>query len=204
MRVVLVLFVCVVAAAVSLGARQAAVQSLYSLKVPALSGESVDSKNYEGKVTLVVNVASQCGFTPQDKGLQQLHTELSPRGFSVLGFPSNDFGAQEPGTATEIESLLRKELRCDVSDVLEGRHQSGSRPVLGVPRSSARPATCRSGTSASTSSGRTAKSSPSSRARSRRTRPSCGRRSKRHWGRPRSTAVWPCCRRSQMNDTGLV
>jgi len=108
MRVVLVLFVCVAAAAVSLGARQAAVQSLYSLKVPALSGESVDLKKYEGKVTLVVNVASQCGFTPQYKGLQQLHTELSPRGFSVLGFPSNDFGAQEPGSATEIKAFCEK------------------------------------------------------------------------------------------------
>ena len=98
----------VVVAAVSLGARQAAVQSLYSLKVPALSGESVDLKKYEGKVTLVVNVASQCGFTPQYKGLQQLHTELSPRGFSVLGFPSNDFGGQEPGTATEIKAFCER------------------------------------------------------------------------------------------------
>jgi glutathione peroxidase len=108
MRVVLVLIVCVVAAAVSLGARQAAVQSLYSLKVPALSGETVDLKKFEGKVTLVVNVASQCGFTPQYKGLQQLQTDLSSRGFTVLGFPSNDFGGQEPGTATEIKSFCEK------------------------------------------------------------------------------------------------
>ena len=81
--------------------------SFYALKTTALSGAPVDLKSYEGKVTLVVNTASQCGFTPQYKGLQALHTELAPKGFSVLGFPSNDFGQQEPGTAEEIATFCK-------------------------------------------------------------------------------------------------
>ena len=62
-------------------------------------------KEYEGKVALVVNTASKCGFTPQYKGLQALYSELSPRGFVILGFPSNDFGGQEPGTSEEIKQF---------------------------------------------------------------------------------------------------
>jgi glutathione peroxidase len=83
----------------------AAVNSLYDLKTTTLAGKSVDLKDYAGKVTLVVNVASKCGYTPQYKGLQALYTELAPRGFVILGFPSNDFGGQEPGTAEEIKTF---------------------------------------------------------------------------------------------------
>jgi glutathione peroxidase len=79
--------------------------SFYALSATRLSGEPVALKEYEGKVALVVNTASQCGFTPQYQGLQQLHTELAPRGFTVLGFPSNDFGGQEPGSAEEIKKF---------------------------------------------------------------------------------------------------
>jgi len=82
--------------------------SFYGLKTTALSGAPVDLKTYDGKVTLVVNTASQCGFTPQYKGLQALHSELAPRGFSVLGFPSNDFGGQEPGSAQEIKTFCER------------------------------------------------------------------------------------------------
>ncbi len=56
-------------------------------------------RQYEGKVLLIVNTASKCGFTPQYEGLEALHRELAPRGFAVLGFPCNQFGAQEPGDA---------------------------------------------------------------------------------------------------------
>ena len=59
-------------------------------------------------MTLVVNTASECGYTPQYEGLEQLHRELSPKGFSVLGFPSNDFGGQEPGSAQQIAEFCRK------------------------------------------------------------------------------------------------
>jgi glutathione peroxidase len=100
--------IVVLAAAASAGQGGAVPGSLYELRTTALNGTPVDLKAYEGKVTLVVNTASQCGFTPQYKGLQALHTELAPRGFSVLGFPSNDFGGQEPGSAQEIKTFCEK------------------------------------------------------------------------------------------------
>jgi len=79
--------------------------SFYALSTTKLSGEPVGLKAYEGKVALVVNTASKCGFTPQYKGLQALYSELSPRGFVILGFPSNDFGGQEPGSSEEIKQF---------------------------------------------------------------------------------------------------
>lgn len=86
----------------------AAVESLYALDATTLEGARAALSQYSGNVTLVVNVASQCGYTPQYAGLQKLHEELKPRGFSVLGFPSNDFGGQEPGSAEEIRGFCRK------------------------------------------------------------------------------------------------
>jgi glutathione peroxidase len=71
----------------------------------SLAGEDVSLKQFEGKVLLIVNTASKCGFTPQYRGLEALHRELSPRGFAVLGFPCNQFGGQEPGDAGEIEEF---------------------------------------------------------------------------------------------------
>jgi glutathione peroxidase len=82
--------------------------SFYSLKTTTLTGKPADLSQYAGKVTLVVNVPSKCGYTPQYKGLEALHQELQGKGFSVLGFPSNDFGGQEPGSAEEIESFCQK------------------------------------------------------------------------------------------------
>ncbi len=82
--------------------------SLYDLTVPALDGNPFDLGQLRGKVTLAVNVASECGFTPQYAGLQQLHDRLSARGFSVLGFPSNEFGGQEPGSAEQIHSFCER------------------------------------------------------------------------------------------------
>ena len=85
----------------------AAVSSLYDLRTVTLLGEPADLGSYRGKVTLVVNVASACGYTPQYEGLEKLHRELAGKGFAVLGFPSNDFGGQEPGTAQEIATFCR-------------------------------------------------------------------------------------------------
>ena len=82
--------------------------SLYSLKTTALDGKPADLTQYKGKVALAVNVASQCGLTPQYAGLEKLHEELKGRGFTVLGFPSNDFGGQEPGTPEEISTFCKK------------------------------------------------------------------------------------------------
>ncbi len=81
--------------------------SFYSLKTESLDGQPVDLSSYQGKVTLVVNVASMCGYTPQYAGLEKLHGELKDRGFAVLGFPSNDFGGQEPGSSEQIASFCR-------------------------------------------------------------------------------------------------
>ncbi len=82
--------------------------SLYDLKTQTLLGKPADLGEYRGKVTLVVNVASYCGYTPQYKGLEALHRELKDKGFAVLGFPSNDFGEQEPGSAEEIATFCRR------------------------------------------------------------------------------------------------
>jgi glutathione peroxidase len=80
-------------------------ESFYDMKTTTLAGKPAELKEYAGKVALVVNVASKCGYTPQYKGLQALYTEMAPKGFVILGFPSNDFGGQEPGTAEEIKSF---------------------------------------------------------------------------------------------------
>jgi glutathione peroxidase len=82
--------------------------SLYDLKVTTLAGKPADLADYRGRVTLVVNVASQCGYTPQYAGLEKLYRELAPKGVVILGFPSNDFGGQEPGTAEEIGQFCQK------------------------------------------------------------------------------------------------
>lgn len=93
---------------VAVAVTHAQTPSLYDLKTETLQGQPADLAAYRGKVTLVVNTASECGYTPQYEGLEQLHRELSGKGFSVLGFPSNDFGAQEPGTAQQIAEFCRR------------------------------------------------------------------------------------------------
>ena len=82
--------------------------NLYALKVPALDGKVADLSQYRGKVTLVVNVASECGFTPQYAGLEKLWKEYQGKGLVVLGFPSNEFGKQEPGDAEQIQAFCTK------------------------------------------------------------------------------------------------
>src|SRR5258708_25552598 len=77
---------------------------IYDFKASSLAGKEVPLKRFEGQVLLIVNTASACGFTPQYKGLEALHRELAPRGFAVLGFPCNQFRAQEPSDATPIQS----------------------------------------------------------------------------------------------------
>ena len=101
-------FLALCAAVIASTAAMAQQTSLYSLKTETLQGKPADLGAYRGKVTLVVNTASECGYTPQYEGLEALHRELSPKGFSVLGFPSNDFGGQEPGTAQQIEEFCKK------------------------------------------------------------------------------------------------
>jgi glutathione peroxidase len=78
---------------------------IYDFTATSLAGEDVPLKRYEGQVLLIVNTASACGFTPQYKGLEALQRTLGARGFSVLGFPCNQFGGQEPGDAKQIEQF---------------------------------------------------------------------------------------------------
>ena len=94
-------------AAVSLGTVAFAepVMSFFELKTNRLNGAPENLSTYKGKVVLVVNTASECGYTPQYAGLEKLYADLKGRGFVILGFPSNDFGSQEPGTATEIRQF---------------------------------------------------------------------------------------------------
>ncbi|GKQ54733.1 glutathione peroxidase [Bradyrhizobium sp. Ce-3] len=79
--------------------------TVFDFTAKSLAGDDMPLRQFEGQVLLIVNTASACGFTPQYKGLQELHAGLSPRGFAVLGFPCNQFGAQEPGTAAQIATF---------------------------------------------------------------------------------------------------
>ena len=81
---------------------------IYDFKAKSLAGEDIALKRFEGQVLLIVNTASACGFTPQYRGLETLYQALHPRGFSVLGFPCNQFGNQEPGDAKQIEQFCTK------------------------------------------------------------------------------------------------
>jgi glutathione peroxidase len=78
---------------------------IYDFSVKDIHGKTVRLDRYRGKVMLIVNTASKCGFTPQYKGLEALHQKLAGRGLAVLGFPCNQFGAQEPGNEDEIASF---------------------------------------------------------------------------------------------------
>lgn len=79
----------------------------HDLTAETIDGKQVKLSEYKGKAVLLVNVASKCGFTPQYEGLQSLYDTYKDRGFVVLGFPSNDFNQQEPGTADEIKTFCK-------------------------------------------------------------------------------------------------
>ncbi len=82
--------------------------SIYAHPATSLAGSPVDLAQYKGKVLLIVNTASACGFTPQYKGLEALYQQFKDQGVEVLGFPCNQFGAQEKGTADEIGAFCEK------------------------------------------------------------------------------------------------
>lgn len=109
------------------------IQSFYDIKTKTLDGKPADLWAYKGTVSLVVNVASKCGYTPQYTGLEQLHRDLKGKGFQILGFPSNDFAGQEPGTAEEIATFCK--LSYDVTfplfDKVVTRLDQNQSPVYG-------------------------------------------------------------------------
>lgn len=82
-------------------------KSVYDFSVKAADGKETPLAKYKGQVTLIVNVASKCGFTPQYDGLEALYEKYKDKGFTVLGFPCNQFGAQEPGSDSEIQEFCR-------------------------------------------------------------------------------------------------
>lgn len=103
--------ICLVAVVASLTVSSLAgaekVPAVLNFKMTSLAGKSVELSKYQGKVVLVVNVASECGLTPQYEGLQALHTKFADAGLAVLGFPANEFGAQEPGSNAEIANFCK-------------------------------------------------------------------------------------------------
>ena len=82
--------------------------NIYDFKAKALNGTEIDFSNYKGKALLIVNTASECGFTPQFEGLQALNQSYEERGLKVLGFPCDQFGHQEPGDSATIGSFCQK------------------------------------------------------------------------------------------------
>ena len=92
---------------ISSGVSEGANVDMYSISPVSSEGKKIDLHDYRGKTLLIVNTASQCGFTPQYEGLEQTFQKYRKQGFVVLGFPSNDFGGQEPGTDAEIRYFCK-------------------------------------------------------------------------------------------------
>ncbi len=103
MKQLLAFIITVAVCGASFGAAEE--KSVYGFKVKNIAGEEVSLEDYEGKVLLIVNVASKCGYTPQYEGLQALHEKYKEDGLAILAFPANNFGAQEPGTNVEIREF---------------------------------------------------------------------------------------------------
>lgn len=105
--------------------------SLYRLSAKTLDGKDANLKDYQGKVVLVVNVASKCGYTPQYKGLEKLYRDYKDKGFFVLGFPSNDFGRQEPGSAEDIQKLCKEtyDVTFPMFEKLQTKEGEGQSPI---------------------------------------------------------------------------
>lgn len=82
-------------------------KTIYDFNVKRIDGTNVELRQYAGKVLLLVNVASECGLTPQYEGLEKLYSEYKEKGLVVLGFPANEFGSQEPGSNAEIQEFCR-------------------------------------------------------------------------------------------------
>jgi glutathione peroxidase len=80
-------------------------KTIYDFSAKTLDGKTRSLADYRGRVALIVNVASECGLTPQYKGLEELHDAYAGKGLAVLGFPANEFGAQEPGTDEQIQAF---------------------------------------------------------------------------------------------------
>jgi glutathione peroxidase len=113
-KLLLILPVIALLAAVSCGEdkkespkEEKQMKSVYDFKIADIDGNDVNLADYKGKVLLIVNVASKCGFTPQYKGLENIYRQYKDKGFEILAFPSNDFMGQEPGTNEQIKTFCQ-------------------------------------------------------------------------------------------------
>jgi glutathione peroxidase len=102
-----------IAAALTLGSSAWAADSIYDFKVKNIDGQEVNLADYKGKPLVIVNTASKCGYTPQYEALEALYTKYKAKGVVVLGFPSNDFGGQEPGSNAEIKHFCQAKYNVD-------------------------------------------------------------------------------------------
>ncbi len=102
---------------VILMAGSALAANIYDFTLPSIDGKPMPLAEFKGKVVLVVNVASRCGFTPQYTGLEALYEKYKGQGFVIVGFPANNFGAQEPGTNEEIKTFCSRKYNVTLSDV---------------------------------------------------------------------------------------
>jgi glutathione peroxidase len=113
--------------------REKKVPAVLNFKMKKLDGKPVNLADYQGKVVLMVNVASQCGLTPQYTPLEKLHEQYGEKGLAVLGFPANEFGAQEPGTDDEISTFCTSKygVKFDMfSKVVVKQVENGPEPCL--------------------------------------------------------------------------
>ena len=108
--------------------------SVLDFHVKDIDGKDVDLAKYKGKVLLIVNTASQCGYTPQYKDLEAIYEKYKDQGFEVLAFPANEFGAQEPGDNAADQGVLLDQVQGQLPSLLQDRRQGqGDRPALRVP-----------------------------------------------------------------------
>ncbi len=114
--------------------KEAAKVDFYAGEARSLEGQPTPLTQYRGRVTLVVNVASECGFTPQYAGLQQLHERYHARGLTVLGFPSNDFGSQEPGSAQDIRAFCSSKyhVKFPMFEKVQTKAGAGQSPIYAL------------------------------------------------------------------------
>ncbi len=110
--------------------------TLYDIPLKDIDGQPVSLEEYLGKVLLIVNVASKCGFTPQYAGLEALYQKYKDQAFTVLGFPCNQFGRQEPGTNEEIKQFCSTKFRVSfpLFEKIEVNGKKPARPLCGVGR----------------------------------------------------------------------
>ena len=115
MRQIMPLFLVLLVAFSNAQQNSTDMKSIHQFSVENISGDQFDLSSLKGKKVLIVNTASECGLTPQYEQLEELYQEFKDQNFTIVGFPANNFGAQEPGSPDEIQTFCKK---CNVSGIL--------------------------------------------------------------------------------------